>query len=66
MVLKTLEGSARFLIDTVLKAMTSTEEGRTATQALLPLLRRVVRHDLVAVAFLRGDLRGQQRKQFGL
>jgi len=38
-VLKTLEGSARFLIDTVLGAMTSTEEGRQATAVLLPLLQ---------------------------
>ena len=38
-VLKTLEGSARFLIDTVLGAMTSTDEGRKAMQVLLPLLQ---------------------------
>jgi len=37
-VLKTLEGSARFLIDTLLRTMTSTDEGRQATEALLPLL----------------------------
>ncbi len=37
-VLKTLEGSARFLIDTVLRVMTSTEEGRQAAQVVLPLL----------------------------
>ena len=37
-VLKTLEGSARFLIETVLGVMTSTEEARKATQVLLPLL----------------------------
>ena len=37
-VLKTLEGGTRFLIDTLLKVMTSTDEGRQATGVLLPLL----------------------------
>ena len=37
-VLKTLEGGARFLIDTFLRVMTSTEEARKATEVLLPLL----------------------------
>jgi len=37
-VLKTLEGGTRFLIDTLLKVMTSTEEARKATEVLLPLL----------------------------
>jgi len=37
-VLKTLEGSARFLIDTLLRVMTSTDDGRRATDVLLPLL----------------------------
>jgi glycerol-3-phosphate acyltransferase PlsX len=37
-VLKTLEGGTRFLIDTLLRVMTSTEEGREATNVLLPLL----------------------------
>jgi glycerol-3-phosphate acyltransferase PlsX len=37
-VLKTLEGGTRFLIDTLLRVMTSTDEGRQATQVLLPLL----------------------------
>ncbi len=35
-------------------------------QALLPLLRRVVGQDLIAVGFLGGDLRRQQREQLGL
>jgi glycerol-3-phosphate acyltransferase PlsX len=37
-VLKTLEGGTRFLIDTLLRVMTSTDEGRQATNVLLPLL----------------------------
>jgi glycerol-3-phosphate acyltransferase PlsX len=37
-VLKTLEGGTRFLIETLLRVMTSTEEGRQATNVLLPLL----------------------------
>ncbi|HEX2043622.1 MAG TPA: phosphate acyltransferase PlsX [Acidimicrobiales bacterium] len=37
-VLKTLEGGVRFLIDTFLTAMTSTEEARRATETLLPVL----------------------------
>jgi glycerol-3-phosphate acyltransferase PlsX len=37
-VLKTLEGGVRFLIDTFLTAMTSTEEARQATEVLLPVL----------------------------
>jgi phosphate acyltransferase len=37
-VLKTLEGGVRFLIDTFLTAMTSTEEARRATERLLPVL----------------------------
>ena len=37
-VLKTLEGGVRFLIDTFLTAMTSTEEARRATEVLLPVL----------------------------
>jgi phosphate acyltransferase len=37
-VLKTLEGGTRFLIDTLLRVMTSTEEARKATDVLLPLL----------------------------
>ena len=36
--LKTLEGGVRFLIDTFLTAMTSTEEARQATEVLLPVL----------------------------
>ena len=35
-------------------------------QALLTLLRRVVGHDLIAVGFLAGDLRREQREQLGL
>ncbi len=37
-VLKTLEGGTRFLLDTLLRVMTSTEEARQATNVLLPLL----------------------------
>jgi glycerol-3-phosphate acyltransferase PlsX len=37
-VLKTLEGGVRFLIDTFLTAMTSTDEARRATEVLLPVL----------------------------
>ena len=37
-VLKTLEGGVRFLIDTFFTAMTSTEEARRATEVLLPVL----------------------------
>ncbi len=37
-VLKTLEGGVRFLIDTFLTAMTATEEARRATEVLLPVL----------------------------
>jgi phosphate acyltransferase len=37
-VLKTLEGGTRFLIDALLRVMTSTDEGRQATNSLLPLL----------------------------
>jgi glycerol-3-phosphate acyltransferase PlsX len=37
-VLKTLEGGVRFLIDTFLTAMTSTDEARRATETLLPIL----------------------------
>ncbi len=37
-VLKTLEGGTRFLIDTLLRVMTSTDEGRQATKVLMPLL----------------------------
>ena len=35
-------------------------------KALLTLLRRVVGQDLIAVGFLAGDLRREQREQFGL
>jgi len=37
-VLKTLEGSVRVVVDALLKAMTSTEETRAATKVLLPAL----------------------------
>ena len=37
-VLKTLEGSVRVVVDALLKAMTSTEEARGATKVLLPAL----------------------------
>ncbi len=37
-VLKTLEGGTRFLLDTLLRVMTSTDEARQATNVLLPLL----------------------------
>ncbi len=37
-VLKTLEGSVRVVVDALLRAMTSTEEAREATKVLLPAL----------------------------
>ena len=37
-VLKTLEGGLRFLVDSFLRVMTSTEEGQRATEQVLPLI----------------------------
>ncbi len=37
-VLKTLEGALRFLVDSFLRVMTSTEEGQRATEQVLPLI----------------------------
>jgi glycerol-3-phosphate acyltransferase PlsX len=36
--LKTLEGAARVLIEALLQAMTSTDEAKAATKALMPVL----------------------------